>query len=144
VLYDFTSKEDLVMAVLAEVRRRESLLLAEHLNSAETAPPDLIRTIRGWLVVPERAPFMRLFFEVYVQAMNHPDAYSAQGRALVTEWLDQFNTALTHPPTDPAGPVSATMVIAVLRGLLLDWLSTGHQTRTNDAMEQFARLVHQR
>lgn len=63
---------------------------------------------------------------------------------MVTEWLEQFNTALTHSPTDPAGLASATLVIAVLRGLLLDWLSTGDQTRTNDAMEQFARLIRQR
>ena len=136
LLYDFSSKEDLVMAVLAEVRRRESVLFASHLETTRVSVSDLVRTIWDWLSSPERAPFLRLFFDVYVQAMNHPDAYSASGQAMVTEWLDQFSTAFAD--SDPA---VATLVMAVLRGLVLDRLSTGDQVRTDRALERFARLI---
>lgn len=141
LLYDFSSKEELVMAVLAEVRRRESALLAAHLKTAQESAPDLLRTIWDWLASPERAPFLRLFFEIYVQAMNHPDAYSAHGREMITEWLDQFGAALADPGSEQADPADVTLAIAVMRGLILDRLATGDNTRTDQALERFARLI---
>ncbi|HLI00040.1 MAG TPA: TetR/AcrR family transcriptional regulator [Acidimicrobiales bacterium] len=141
LLYDFSSKEGLVLAVLGEVRRRESALLATHLETSTVPPSDLVRTIWDWLASPERAPFLRLFFEVYVQAMNHPDVYTARGREMVTEWLDQLGSALADPGTGPADPVLATLVIAVLRGLALDRLATGEGSRTDQALERFVALM---
>lgn len=142
LLYDFSSKEDLVIAVLAEIRRRESAMLATHLETTKVPAADLVRTIWDWLASPERTPFLRLFFEVYVQAMNHPDAYTARGREMVVEWLDQFGAALAGPDPGQADPAVATLVIAVLRGLILDRLATGDDMRTNQALERFVALVH--
>lgn len=141
LLYDFSSKEDLIMAVLAEVRRRESALLAAHLEASQASAADLVRTIWNWLAAPRQAPFLRLFFEVYVQAMSHPDAYSARGRATVTDWLDQFGAAFTDSAPGQADLAGATLVIAVLRGLVLDRLATGDDTRTDQALERFAQLL---
>jgi len=81
---------------------------------------------------------MRLFFEVYTDAIAHPGTYSQQGQAMVTEWLDQFGAAL---PRTSANAASATLVIAVLRGLLLDRLSTGDTERTDRALELFTQLI---
>ncbi len=36
---------------------------------------------------------------------------------------------------------SATLVIAVLRGLILDRLSTGDEERTDHALERFAQFL---
>lgn len=141
LLYDFSTKEDLVMAVLVEIRRRESALLAAHLETTTAPAADLVRTIWDWLASPERAPFLRLFFEVYVQAMNHPDAYTARGQEMVTEWLDQFGSALAGPGPGRGDPGTATLVIAVLRGLILDRLATGDDKRTDQALERFVALV---
>jgi AcrR family transcriptional regulator len=140
LLYDFASKEELIMAVLAEVRRRESGLLAEYVQETGPSGAELIRTVWTWASAIERAPFMRLFFEVYVEAMVNPGAYSDRGRATVTEWLGQFGAALAGP-AGQADPASATLVIAFLRGLLLDRLGTGDQQRTDRALEQFAQLI---
>ena len=129
------------MAALDEIRRREALLLAEHLETTETSAPDLIRAIWGWIAAPERAPFLRLFFEVYVQAANHPEAYSVRGRAMITDWLVQFSAGLSNSRAESADPAFTTLVIAVLRGLLLDRLSTDDHARTDDALERFALLV---
>jgi AcrR family transcriptional regulator len=142
LLYDFASKEELIMAVLAEVRHRESGLLADYVTVTGSSGAELIRTVWDWVSSAERAPFMRLFFEVYVEAMVNPGAYSDQGRATVTEWLGQFGAALAGP-AGRADSASATLVIAVLRGLLLDRLSTSDQRRTDRALEQFARLLEQ-
>ena len=130
------------MQVLAEVRRRESGLLAQYADVSGASGADLVRTIWDWLSSAERAPFMRLFFEVYVEAMSHPDAYSGRGRAMVTEWLGQFGAAFAGSPDGRADATSATLVIAVLRGLLLDRLSTGDEQRTDRALERFAQLLN--
>jgi AcrR family transcriptional regulator len=141
LLYDFTSKEELIMAVLAEVRRREAGMLAEHASLSGASGPELVRAVWDWASHADRAPFMRLFFEVYIQAMAHPGDRSPRGQAMVTEWLDQFGAALGGSPAGAADPAPATMVIAVLRGLLLDRLSTGDEERTNRALEQFAQIL---
>lgn len=141
LLYDFSSKEELIMAVLAEIRRREAVLLTGYVNASSASGPKLIQAAWAWASSAERAPFMRLFFEVYIDAIAHPGTYSRRGQAMVTEWLDQFGAALSGTPTAAADPASATLVIAVLRGLLLDLLSTGDQERTDRALDLFTQLI---
>ena len=141
LLYDFGSKEELITEVLAEIRRRESAMLAEHAGITGTSGTGLVRAVWDWISAAERAPFLRLFFEVHVAAMTHPDAYPERGRAMVTDWLDQFGTILAGSPAGPGDTASATLVIAALRGLLLDRLSTGDEERTDRALDRFARLL---
>jgi AcrR family transcriptional regulator len=141
LLYDFSSKEELIMAVLAEIRRLEAGMLAEHVSISGASGPELVQAVWVWASSADRAPFMRLFFEVYIDAMAHPGTYSRRGQAMVTEWLDQFGAALSSTPAAAADPASATLVIAVLRGLLLDRLSTGDEERTDRALDLFAQLI---
>jgi AcrR family transcriptional regulator len=141
LLYDFESKEELVMAVLAEVRRREGALLSRHLDTRLTPASDLVRILWHWLGADERAPFLKLFFEVYVAAMTRPENYSDRGRAMVTDWLDELGARFEDSPGDPAATASATLLIAVLRGLLLDRLNTADKERTDAALELFAQLL---
>jgi|SRR5579875_369302 AcrR family transcriptional regulator len=140
LLYDFSSKEELIMAVLAEIRRREAAMLADHASATGASGSELVRAVWDWASSAERAPFMRLFFEVYTDAMAHPGTYSQRGQAMVTEWLDQFGSALKGTPAT-ADPASATLVIAVLRGLLLDRLGTGDKERTDRALELFTQVI---
>jgi AcrR family transcriptional regulator len=141
LLYDFASKADLILEVLAEVRHRETSLLAEHLNMTAATGPDLVRTVWAWISAEERAPFLRLFFEVYVDAMTHPDVYNERHRAMVTEWLDQLGAAFGSSRAGKADTTTATLAIAVVRGLLLDRLNTGDDQRTDQALERFALLL---
>src|SRR6185503_130782 len=71
LLYDFESKEKLIDDVLAEIRRREAALLAELQADAGADPGETLAAIWAWVTAEERAPFMRLFFETYVDAITH-------------------------------------------------------------------------
>lgn len=133
LLYDFGSKEKLVAEILAEVRRREEVLLADGLRDAAATPAELTRAIWTWLTEPEREPFLRLFFEVYVDAANHPERYPHDRHAIVTDWVDTLRATF--------GDDRTTVVIAVVRGLLLDRFLTGDNRRTDEALEQFARSL---
>jgi AcrR family transcriptional regulator len=124
LLYDFESKERLIHEILAEIRRREEGLLEAEVGSLE----DVWR----WIAAPEREPFLRLFFETYVHELG-----SEQARPLVEDWLEFLQRRWT-PPVDAA---TATLMVAVVRGLLLDRLATGDTRRTDEALRRFAELV---
>jgi AcrR family transcriptional regulator len=133
LLYDFGSKEALIAAILAEARRREGALLTEH-ASVTPSRQELLRDIWSWISAPERRPFLRLFFEVYLDTITHPGAYPAEGKAMVTDWLSTLSLG-------EQDPVTATLVIAVIRGLLLDGLATGDHARVDAALDRFATLL---
>jgi AcrR family transcriptional regulator len=124
LLYDFGSKERLIHAILAEIRRRETAILEAEVRSLE----DVWR----WISAPEREPFLRLFFEIYVDALGRDEA-----EPLVRDWLD-FLQENWSPPVDTA---TATLMVAVVRGLLLDRLATGDRERTDAAFRRFTALV---
>ena len=124
LLYDFGSKEQLVHEILAEIRRREESLLGAEVRSLDD--------VWHWISAPEREPFLRLFFEIYVGALG-----SEEAEPLVRDWLEFLRTSW-RPPVDEA---TATLMVAVVRGLLLDRLATGDRERTDRALARFVELV---
>ena len=120
LLYDFGSKERLVAAVLAEIRRREERLLDADVHTLEE--------VWAWIAAPEREAFLRLFFEVYVDAMKRGEA-----SPFVREWVDFLASRVDE--------ATATLLIAVVRGLLLDRLATGDKGRTDAALAVAARAL---
>jgi AcrR family transcriptional regulator len=121
LLYDFESKERLIQEVLAEIRRREASLLEAEVRTLDD--------VWAWIATPEREPFLRLFFEVYVGGLGQGEA-----EPLLRDWLDLLRTSW-HPPVDEA---TATLMVAVVRGLLLDRLATGDRRRTDEALRLFS------
>ena len=121
LLYDFDSKERLIHEVLAEIRRREASLLEAEVRTLED--------VWAWIAAPEREPFLRLFFEVYVGGLG-----KGETEPLVRDWLEFLRTSW-HPPVDEA---TATLMVAVVRGLLLDRLATGDRGRTDEALRLFS------
>ena len=121
LLYDFESKERLIHEILAEIRRREESLIEAEVRTLDD--------VWSWIAAPEREPFLRLFFEIYVGGLASGDA-----APLVRDWLDFLSTSW-QPPVDEA---TATLMIAVVRGLLLDRLATSDRQRTDAALRRFA------
>ena len=138
LLYDFGSKEHLVAEVLAEARRREAALLSEWRREPSASDAATLHAIWSWIGAEERVPFLRLFFEVYVDAMTHPERYASVAAAMVEDWLGVIASEWRVDTPDPA---TATLMIAVVRGLLLDRLATGETDRTDAALARFAKLI---
>ena len=124
LLYDFGSKERLIHEILAEIRRHETSLLEADVHSLDD--------VWHWISAPERERFLRLFFEIYIDALGREEA-----QPLVRDWLAYLQERWT-PPTDAA---TATLMIAVVRGLLLDRLATGDRARTDEAFRRFSELL---
>jgi AcrR family transcriptional regulator len=138
LLYDFRSKEQLIEEVLAEIRRREAGLLEEMQARAATGQAEILAAVWEWVTAPERAPFMRVFFETYVDAMTRPQAYAEGGRPMVGDWVSFLTSPRRRDPLDPA---TATLFVAVIRGLLLDRLTAADPERTTAALERFTDML---
>lgn len=138
LLYDFGSKEELIGAVLTAVRHRLGTQLAAYVAEASLSPADMIPALWGWLTSAENTPYLRLFFEVHVDALTRPEVYADGGRPLIGDWLEFFCAELKF---DPA---TATLMVATLRGLLLDRMLTHDETRTDQALGLFSSLIEAR
>jgi AcrR family transcriptional regulator len=130
LLHHFGSKEQLVAAVLNRVRDRLRALGRE---AEATSPRSGLPAVWAWASDPAQAPFLRLFFECYGLALRHPDRYGQFLDTVVQDWLDEPMAAIDD--------TSATIAIAVIRGLLLDLLTTGDHERVDAAMERATTLL---
>ncbi|MGW3040947.1 TetR/AcrR family transcriptional regulator [Kitasatospora sp. NPDC001159] len=119
LLYLFGSKEQLVREVLA-VGRAEQLALLERCEAEGGSARETLELLWEWLTRPERRGALRLFFEGYVRAFDRCEPWLDFGTASLQEWLPPLERVL-----DGTG-VNATVVLAVLRGLLLDLLADGN------------------
>jgi AcrR family transcriptional regulator len=135
LLYDFGSKERLIAEILAEARRREAALLVDLRAVPGAGDADTLRAVWDWLIAPERAPFLRLFFEVYVDALANPDRYPGGAGPMVSDWVAVIGAQWS--PGERVDPVTATLLIGVVRGLLLDRLAASDPDRVDEALALF-------
>jgi AcrR family transcriptional regulator len=137
LLYDFESKEKLVDEVLAEIRRRLAERLADLQSGRDEAAT--LAAVWEWVSAEERAPFMRVFFQTHVDAIARPEAHAAGGRPMIDDWLRFLGSRWQPEALDPA---TATLFVAVVRGLLLDRLTAPDPERTDAALRRFTDLLH--
>lgn len=130
LLHHFGSKEQLLAAVLNRVRDR----LRTVGRDAEAAHRRAgLGAVWSWASDPAHGPFLRLFFECYGLALRHPDRYREFLDSVVLDWLDE--------PMAAVDDTSATIAIAVVRGLVLDLLTTGDRDRVDAAMARVMTLL---
>lgn len=140
LLYDFGSKQELVAAVLAEARRRGAARLAENLPPRTAPPEERLRGIWAWISAPERAPFVRLFFEVHADGLTAPENYPDRAAA-ITDWFEPLAATFRDIATGPDDTVTPSLVMAVIRGLLFDLTTTGDRRRTDRTLNRFCELL---
>jgi AcrR family transcriptional regulator len=142
LVHHFGTKEQMLEAILGRLRERISVvtgdLAGEHPDLATAA-----RATWGWSSDPQRGAEFRLFFAVYGRALQAPQLFTGFLERVVADWMSSLVEA-QGPGTDPATATrTATLVIATIRGLLLDLLTTGDRDRVQDAAESFfATLDH--
>lgn len=92
---------------------------------------------------PDHRPLLRLWTEAYARSLAEPDgAWSGFARASVGDWLSVLATAQPVDARDTqAGEAQRTIVLAGLRGAMLDLLATGGQRRVTAAVDQQLALL---
>jgi AcrR family transcriptional regulator len=144
LLFLFGSKDGLVRAVLARARADELELLERlRASGASAALDDVGAEVWRWLAAPDHRPVLVLWAEAYARSLVEPDGpWGGFAAATVEDWLEVL--AAAQPPRarrTASGRAQRTLVLAVLRGALLDLLATGDADRTTAAVRgQLAAL----
>lgn len=139
LLYLFGSKDGLVRALLGRSRTDQLRVLDALPDDAGLA--QVGRVLWAWLAAAEHRPLLRLWLEAYSRSLGEePDAggdspWAGFARDTVSDW-DLLLAA--HQPSDrvstPEGTAERALLLAVLRGALLDLLATGDAERTGAAV----------
>jgi AcrR family transcriptional regulator len=126
LVHHFGSKEELLSAILNGVRDRLRVMRARMQADPEQTP---LEGLWAWTSSPERTAFFRSFFEAYGLALRQPERFGPFLDRVVADWLVAADVE------------QATLELAVVRGLLLDLLTTGEHDRVDGAFALFAKLA---
>jgi len=127
LLFLFGSKDGLVRELLAQARADELALLERVRGGGLTEVAEAVWT---WLAAPEHRALLTLWLEGYGRSLVAPDGlWAGFARATVEDWLAVLADAQPIPDA-----TERTLVLAVLRGALLDLLATGDVDRTTRAV----------
>jgi AcrR family transcriptional regulator len=128
LLHHFGSRNELLLAIVDEVERRQRALLRE----LPTEPAAAIAAMWADLRRPELRPFERLFFECYARGVQGEQPFARMLPGAVDAWLTE------DPTTDPA---LVRLGLAVMRGLLLDLAATEDRAGVDAAAQAFVDLM---
>jgi AcrR family transcriptional regulator len=139
LLYYFGSKEKMVVEVLAEIRKQQRASYGQVRSGSFAEECGII-----WKHMSARnsEPLFRLFFEVYGIALRRPKPYKAFLDSTVEDWLRLIADPLCHEGQSRSeARAFATVVLAGLRGFMLDLCATGDRKRVNRAVSLWLRTV---
>lgn len=129
LIHHFGSRDELLIAIVEEVERRQMATLA----SLPASPADAVAASWADLRRAELRPFERLFFECYSRGAQGEEPFTRLLPGAVDGWL-----AAGEGLTDPA---LLRLSLAVLRGLLLDLVATNDEAGVDAAAARFVALL---
>ncbi len=143
LLYHFGSKERLIAAVFDEANRRQARLLEAWIErSAEHDARTLLLRAWQWLTAPRHDRLLRLLFEAYGLAIRDRKRYGTFLRNAAGAWIGPFSSTLEQRGfSRERADALATLLVAVVRGLLLDVLATGERARVERAFRSFVNAI---
>lgn len=133
LLHHFGSRDELLVAVVEEVERRQMQTLTELSGD----PLATARAIWAQLRSPELRPHERLFFECYTRGAQGEEPFTRLIPGAVNNWLP---AVADHVP-EGFDPATIRLGLAVTRGLLLDLTATGDEAGVDAAYEAFLSLL---
>jgi AcrR family transcriptional regulator len=165
LLYLFGSKDGLIRALLARARADELALLAhaqDEISGRDDPGPAgdqaaggradpgglavLGERIWSWLADDRHRGLLKLWVDGYARSLAEPGGpWAGFAAATVADWLTVLADAQPAARRDSAaGRAERTLVLAVLRGGLLDLLATGDTARVTAAVHHQLTLLAQR
>jgi AcrR family transcriptional regulator len=140
LLYYFGSKEKMVVKVLGEVRQRQR---AGYGQMEADSFAEACQTIWKQMSAPASEPLFRLFFEAYGMALRHPQLYKAFLRDTIEDWLRFVADPLCREGYERRDARAfATIVLAGLRGFMLDYCASRDRKRLDHAVALWVRTLN--
>jgi AcrR family transcriptional regulator len=139
LIYHFDSREGLMREILAGLRDRETGRVERWMKSSRTprTMPEFLRWYWRRISAPQARSAVRLVFELYALALRNPRAYPGVLEEPVAFWPKLVRAMGVESEVDET---EATLLLAALRGLLLDLCATSDRRRTGAGLDMLARL----
>ncbi|MDV6014345.1 TetR/AcrR family transcriptional regulator [Haloechinothrix sp. LS1_15] len=135
LLYFFGSKDGLVREVHRHARREQVRVIDQAL-AEDAEPAAAVRALWEWLADPAHHNIEKFFFEGFARSLHATDGpWHGFAATSVAEWLPRLISALEGSSANP------TLILAALRGLLLDLLATGDHERVSAAADELIRSI---
>lgn len=136
LIYHFGSRDQLLREILVQARRRQVDVFTELLR-LRADEPYLATLARAWSAIsgPEGASYLRVFSRLHDSA--GAPLWPGFRRAATTDWLPPLEQGMGSL----GRPELATVVLAVIRGLLMDLDATGDAARTDRAFADFLAAI---
>ncbi|OBH53623.1 TetR/AcrR family transcriptional regulator [Mycobacterium sp. E2479] len=133
LLHHFGSREDLLVAIVEEVERRQMAVVPD----LPMNPADGFAAMWADVRLPDLRQLERLFFECYARAAQGEKPFARMVPGAVDGWLREVEK-IADAPVDPA---MVRLGLAVTRGLLLDLVATDDEAGVDAAARAFIGLL---
>lgn len=137
LLHHFASRDELLLAIVEEVERRQMVILSD----LPTDPADSFAAMWVNLCRPELRPFERLFFECYSRGAQGEEPFVRMVPGAVDAWLALPISKVDTAAGGTSDPALVRLGVAVTRGLLLDLVATEDDAGVTSAAQAFVDLV---
>ena len=133
LMFLFGSKDGLVKALLARARADEMAALERVRGTASgRGLPAGARAVWDWLAAAEHRAVLALWFEAYGRSVGEPAGpWAGFAAQTVRDWL-----AVLEEIAPAADEAERTLLLAVLRGGMLDLAATGEVERVSAAVRR--------
>lgn len=138
LVYHFVSKEELIVAVTTEVRRRFQAALEEAFADPRIGARHPLMTFWETLSGTDNLCYVRLLFEVEILAVQNPQTYGRYLDQTSTDWLEVIERTIRPAIRSRA---MAALCYAVIDGLLLQVLNSGERKDATVALELFLDVL---
>jgi AcrR family transcriptional regulator len=138
LLFLFDSKDGLTRALLARARADELAALDALHAGLGPSLADSGREIWAWLAEPSHRALLTLWLEGYARSLKGDNGpWQEFARDTVADWLELLAACQPARRRRTAeGEAERRLLLAVLRGALLDLLATGDTERATRAVER--------
>ncbi len=139
LIYHFRTRDELLVEVVRAVERQQRAVLAD-LATATGDQREVAMAFWRRLSDPALAPHERLFFELYGAALAGRPGVAPVLDGIVTSWLEPVQ-GLFADLSPAARRRRGRLVLAFVRGALLDLLATGDREELDEVVAEFVDLV---
>ena len=136
LIYHFGTRDRLLREILGQARQRQIDVFTDLLRVRPNQPYTV--TLRhAWTTMtgPQGQPYLRMFTRLHETA-GEP-LWPGFRRIATTDWLAPLEQGMRSL----GRPELATVVLAVIRGLLMDLDATGDTARTDQAFHDFLTTI---
>lgn len=139
--YYFDTAEAFWEALLSRLRSQQQVGLLAPVDQRAGFPS--IEDVWKSLTTDEQLSIFRITFQLYGKALAEPQRYQAFLDDVVNTWIDRIAAGLVHHEglLPQAARIEARLRLAVIRGLILDLLTTNDLQGTTQAVQKFAALI---